>query len=119
MILHLLTRRDILLEPATGADKSAMGAVNRPLRRSLAYTYLIHLRELTGFTARPDDCIILLAFVVIILPWRIGIPAGKANSLTPLANQPLIVYDRAGLHSHTKSANSGLRKASPTAKESK
>jgi hypothetical protein len=25
-----------------GADKSAMGAVNRPLRRSLAYTYLIH-----------------------------------------------------------------------------
>ncbi len=32
------TRRDILLEPTTGADKSAMGAVNRPLRRSLAYT---------------------------------------------------------------------------------
>jgi len=43
MMLHLLTRRDILLEPTTGADKSAMGAVNRPLRRSLAYTYLIHL----------------------------------------------------------------------------
>ncbi|HET8853374.1 MAG TPA: hypothetical protein VFN02_12680 [Ktedonobacteraceae bacterium] len=32
------TRRDSPLEPTTGADKSAMGAVNRPLRRSLAYT---------------------------------------------------------------------------------
>jgi len=42
MILHLLTRRDVLLEPTTGADKSAMGAVNRPLRRSLAYTWFIH-----------------------------------------------------------------------------
>jgi hypothetical protein len=42
MILHLLTRRGILLEPTTRADKSAMGAVNRPLRRSLAYTWFIH-----------------------------------------------------------------------------
>jgi hypothetical protein len=43
LILHLLTRRDILLEPTTGADKSAMGAVNRPLRRSLAYTEFMTL----------------------------------------------------------------------------
>src|SRR5713101_4563391 len=39
MTLHLLTRMDIPLGPTTGADKSAMGAVNRPLHRSLAYTH--------------------------------------------------------------------------------
>jgi len=40
------------LESTTGADKSAMGAVNRPLRRSLAYTWFIHPQGHDSISAR-------------------------------------------------------------------